>query len=91
MSPRETIAHYRILSKLDQGGMGEVRRSTDARLGDDPVIGSYTTFVGRPALSERVGEYSLLGPQLFFAVAWRHNDRVRIFGGVLCHLRNCSA
>jgi hypothetical protein len=29
----QSIAHYRIVSKLDGGGMGEVRRTTEAKVG----------------------------------------------------------
>ena len=38
MSPQQSIAHFRIVSKLDEGGMGVVYRATDTELNREVAI-----------------------------------------------------
>jgi Tol biopolymer transport system component/predicted Ser/Thr protein kinase len=57
MTPNQTIAHYRIVSKLGEGGMGEVYRATDTKLGREVAIkilpAGFAQDPGRMARFER--------------------------------------
>src|SRR5215510_10959282 len=56
MSPQGSIAHYRITSKLGEGGMGAVYRATDTKLNRDVAIKVIPEVFARDA--DRMARFS---------------------------------
>src|SRR5215204_4491671 len=63
MSSPSTIAHYRITSKLGEGGMGAVYRATDTKLNREVAIKVLPAeFAADPARMQRFEGEDLKGP-----------------------------
>ena len=62
MSPSLSIAHYRITSKIGEGGMGAVYRATDTKLGRDVAIKVLPEAFASD--SERLARFARMLPQL---------------------------
>ncbi|MGP0074040.1 MAG: protein kinase domain-containing protein [Bryobacteraceae bacterium] len=55
MNPQSSIAHYRIASRIGAGGMGEVYRATDSKLGRDVALKILPAEMARDA--ERLARF----------------------------------
>src|ERR1017187_5811641 len=74
MSP-QSIAHYRITAKLGEGGMGEVYRATDTKLGRDVAI-----KVIPEAFASDAGRMARFGREAQVPAALNHPNIAAIYG-----------
>ena len=74
MSP-QSIAHYRITAKLGEGGMGEVYRATDTKLGRDVAI-----KVIPEAFASDAGRMARFGREAQVLAALNHPNIAAIYG-----------
>src|SRR3954454_14187610 len=75
MSPQQTIGHYRILSKLGEGGMGAVYRATDTKLNRDVAI-----KVLPPAFAEDAGRMARFEREAQVLASLNHPNIAAIYG-----------
>jgi Tol biopolymer transport system component/predicted Ser/Thr protein kinase len=75
MSPKESIAHYRILSKLGEGGMGAVYRATDTKLNRDVAI-----KVLPPAFAEDAARMARFEREAQVLASLNHPNIAAIYG-----------
>jgi len=45
MSPQQSIAHYRIITKIGEGGMVDVYCTTDTKLNRDVAVKTHLTTI----------------------------------------------
>src|SRR5258708_31077258 len=75
MSPSSTIAHYRIVSKLGDGGMGAVYRATDSKLNRDVAI-----KILPPAFAEDSARMARFEREAQMLAALNHPNIAAIYG-----------
>src|SRR3954471_9900126 len=75
MSPQESIAHYRITSKLGEGGMGAVYRATDTKLNREVAI-----KVLPPAWSDDPARMSRFEREAQLLASLNHPNIAAIYG-----------
>src|SRR6266571_2847749 len=75
MSPLESIAHYRIVSKLGEGGMGAVYRATDTKLNRDGAI-----EVLPPAFAEDAARMARFEREAQVLASLNHPNIAAIYG-----------
>src|SRR5216110_149503 len=74
LSANTTLSHYRILSKIGEGGMGEVYRARDAKLGRDVAI-----KVLPASLSENIDRLNRFEQEAQAAGALNHPNILSIY------------
>ncbi|MGO9259373.1 MAG: protein kinase domain-containing protein [Bryobacteraceae bacterium] len=75
MSPEQSIAHYRIVCKLGEGGMGAVYRATDTRLNRDVAI-----KVLPPAFAEDTARMQRFEREAQLLASLNHPNIAAIYG-----------
>src|SRR5579864_6622936 len=72
--PDRVIGHYRVLEKIGQGGMGEVFRARDERLGRDVAV-----KIIRSSLTDRADHLRRFEQEARAAAALNHPNIVAIY------------